>query len=102
MINVIVSYQVKPEFVVQNKLNIEKFLIEFNELDRSRFNYSVFLDSDGLTFMHVSNYSDENVQKEVLNVPSFLEFQKQRDESDLSNSHKVQILEYIGSVNQVV
>lgn len=97
MINVIVTYQVKPEFVEENKSNINSFLDDFKKLDNSKFIYSVFLKDDGVTFVHTSNYSDENIQKEVLNVPSFLEFQKKRDESGLNNSHKVQILKFIGS-----
>ncbi|SEP55188.1 hypothetical protein [Flavobacterium urocaniciphilum] len=102
MINVIVSYKVKPEFVAENKLNIENFLSSFKEMDTSKFNYSVFVDNDGVTFTHVSNYQDENIQKEVLNNLIFLEFQKKRDESGLNNSHKVQILEYIGSTNNIL
>lgn len=100
MIHVIVSYQVKPEFVAENKANIEIFLRSFENLDNTKFNYSVFLDSDGVTFTHISNYHDEHIQKEVLNTPSFLEFQKKRDESGLNNSHKVQVLECVGSSKQ--
>jgi len=102
MINVIVSYQVKPEFVAENKLNIENFLRSFKEMDSSKFNYSVFLNNDGVTFTHISNYQDEQIQKEVLNNAIFLEFQKKRDESGLNNSHKVQVLKYVGSTNNIL
>jgi hypothetical protein len=102
MINVIVTYQIKPDFVNENKLNIKKFLKEFETLDNSKFNYSVYLKNDGLTFVHISNYADEKIQNELLNVPSFLEFQKKRDESGLNDSHKVQLLEYIGSNSRVL
>jgi hypothetical protein len=102
MINVIVSYQVKPEFVKENKANIEDFLKSFKNLDHTKFNYSVFLDSDGVTFTHISNYQDTYIQQHVLNDPTFLEFQKKRDASGLNNSHKVQILEYIGSTNAIL
>lgn len=102
MINVIVSYQVKPEFVSENKLNIENFLKSFKNMDTTQFNYSVFVNEDGVTFTHVSNYQNAEIQKEVLNNSVFLEFQKRRDESGLNNSHKVQVLEYLGSTNKVV
>lgn len=62
----------------------------------------MFLHDDGVTFTHISNYEDEHIQKEILNNSSFLEFQKKRDESGLNNSHKVQILEYIGSTNKII
>ncbi|WP_336686246.1 hypothetical protein [Chryseobacterium bernardetii] len=95
MINVIVSYTVKPEFVSANKANIEKFLNDFKNLDQSTFEYKVFVKEDGVTFLHYSNYANEEVQHEVLNVPSFKEFQRLRDESGLNGSHKVEFLQSI-------
>ncbi|WP_419487237.1 hypothetical protein [Chryseobacterium bernardetii] len=95
MINVIVSYTVKPEFVSANKANIEKFLNDFKNLEQSTFEYKVFVKEDGVTFLHYSNYANEEVQHEVLNVPSFKEFQRLRDESGLNGSHKVELLQSI-------
>lgn len=102
MINVIVTYQIKREFLDKNRLNIKKFLNDFETLDTSKFNYIVYCNEDEMTFTHISNYIDEKIQNEVLNVPSFLEFQKKRDESGLNNSHKVQIMECIGSTNRIL
>ncbi|MCS3531396.1 hypothetical protein [Chryseobacterium sp. JUb7] len=95
MINVIVTYTVKPEFVSENKLNIQKFLNDFKDLDQETFEYKVYIKEDGITFLHYSNYINEEVQYEVLNIPSFKEFQKLRDESGLNDSHKVEILQSI-------
>ncbi|MGE8431924.1 MULTISPECIES: hypothetical protein [Chryseobacterium] len=95
MINVIVSYTVNPEFVPTNKANIQTFLDDFKNLDQSTFEYKVYLKEDGVTFVHYSNYRNEEVQHEVLNVPSFKEFQRLRDESGLNGSHKVEILQPI-------
>ncbi|MBV8328620.1 hypothetical protein [Chryseobacterium sp.] len=95
MINVIVSYTVKPEFVPANKANIQKFLDDFKNLDSSAFEYKVYVKEDGVTFLHYSNYLNEEVQHEVLNIPSFKEFQRVRDESGLKGSHKVEFLESI-------
>ncbi|PWN60637.1 hypothetical protein [Chryseobacterium oncorhynchi] len=95
MINVIVSYTVNPEFVPTNKANIQTFLDDFKNLDQSAFEYKVYLKEDGVTFVHYSNYSNEEVQHEVLNVPSFKEFQRLRDESGLNGSHKVEFLQSI-------
>ena len=64
---------------------------DFKQLDQSLFNYAVFVKDDGVTFTHISNYKDEKIQTEVLNVPSFLDFQKKRDASGLNNSHTVQV-----------
>ncbi|KFF13364.1 hypothetical protein N6B72_10230 [Chryseobacterium soli] len=95
MINVIVSYTVKPEFVTENKTNIQKFLDDFKNLDQETFEYKVYIKEDDVTFLHYSNYINEEVQHEVLNVPSFKEFQKLRDESGLNGSHKIEILQSI-------
>ncbi|MBT2622966.1 MULTISPECIES: hypothetical protein [Chryseobacterium] len=95
MINVIVSYTVKPEFVSENKVNVQKFLDDFKQLDQSTFEYKVYVKEDGVTFLHYSNYINEEVQHEVLNTPSFKEFQKRRDESGLNDSHKVEFLQTI-------
>ncbi|AZA80426.1 hypothetical protein C1637_22445 [Chryseobacterium lactis] len=95
MINVIVTYTVKPEFVPANKANIQKFLNDFKNLDQSTFEYKVYAKEDGVTFLHYSNYINEEVQHEVLNVPSFKEFQRLRDESGLNDSHKVEFLQSI-------
>ncbi|AQX04940.1 hypothetical protein BAX97_17125 [Elizabethkingia meningoseptica] len=95
MINVLVSYTVKPEYVAENRHNIQKFLEDFKKLDQSKFEYKVYLKEDGVTFLHYSNYENEAVQHEVLNVPSFKEFQRLRDESGLNGSHRVNILQAI-------
>ncbi|MNU56617.1 hypothetical protein D3C71_457160 [compost metagenome] len=96
MINVIVTYTVKPEFVSENKSNIQKFLNDFKNLDQSKFEYKVFVKEDGVTFAHFSNYENEEVQNMVLNIPSFKEFQRVRDESGLNDSHQVEFLKSVG------
>lgn len=97
MISVKVSYKVKSEFVVQNKQNISMFLADFKKLTTLNFLYHVYLQDDGLTFLHLSMYENENVQNEILKVPSFLNFQQKRDESGLNGSHDIETLTLIGS-----
>ena len=97
MISVKVSYTVNPDFVAQNKANIKIFLEEFKKLNPSDFKYEVFLCDDGITFLHLSSYKNEEIQNYILNVPSFKNFQKERDESGLNNSHNFEMLEHIGS-----
>ena len=90
-----VTYTIKPEFVSENKANIQKFLDDFQNLDQETFEYKVHVKEDGVTFLHYSSYINEEVQHEVLNVPSFKNFQRLRDESGLNGSHKVEILQSI-------
>lgn len=97
MISVLVTYQVKPEFVEQNKINIQKFLTDFEQLNASKFKYSVYIKEDGVSFVHYSQYADEVMQNELLNVSSFKAFQEMRDASGLDGSHQVEILRSVGS-----
>ena len=97
MITVTVSYTVKPDFVEMNKQNISKFLDDFRKLNPSDFRYNVYLQNDGVTFVHLSTYRNEEIQTKVLNVESFKSFQKERDESGLNNTHKVEVLSFVGS-----
>lgn len=97
MINVIVSYRVKPEFVKENEANIRRYLEDLRKLDTQKFRYEVFTKEDGVTFVHFASYHNETVQNEILNVPSFKEFQRLRDESDLDGTHKLEVLNFVGS-----
>jgi uncharacterized protein YbcV (DUF1398 family) len=100
MVTVIVTYQVKSEFVEQNRKNIQKFLNDFKNLDSADFRYNVYTKDDNITFVHYSTYRNEKIQTEILNVTSFKEFQRLRDESGLNGTHKVEALNFIGSANE--
>ena len=101
MISVIVTYKVNPEFVEQNRQNIQQFLADFKKFDTSQFQYNVYIKSDEMTFVHHSIYNDGNIQAELLNVPSFIEFQKARDESGLAEMPKIEVLNFVGSTNDI-
>lgn len=102
MITVKVTYTVKPEFVEENKENINRFLSDFKKLNPSEFRYNVYLQEDGITFLHFSTYKNEEIQKQILNIPSFTSFQEQRDKSGLDNTHNVEVLNYVGSSFEVL
>ena len=97
MISVKVSYTVKPDFVAQNKVHVSAFLADFKKLTSLNFLYHVYLQEDGQTFLHISMYENEEVQQQVLNVPSFVYFQEQRDQSGLAQQPTIEKLQVIGS-----
>lgn len=97
MIIVTVSYTVKSDFVEMNKQHISKFLDDFRKFSPSDFRYNVYLQDDGVTFVHLSTYRNEEIQTKMLNVESFKSFQKERDESGINNTHKIQVLSLVGS-----
>lgn len=97
MISVLVTYKVTNDFVTRNKENINKFIGEFKKLNTSEFEYKVFTKQDGVTFVHHSIYKNEQIQKELLKVPAFLEFQKQRDEIGIEGKPKIEFLDLLDS-----
>ncbi len=101
MISVIVTYQVKPEFSEENKTNIQRFLADFEALDNTQFKYTVLCKEDGVSFVHFSQYQNKEIQDQLLNVPSFKLFQQLRDASGLNDSHRVEILDFVGSKGKI-
>lgn len=96
MITVIVTYTVKENYVLKNKENIATFLEEFNRLDTKRFGYTIYQKENKNTFVHISEYKDEIIQEELLNIPSFLFFQQQRDQN-LAVEPTIEMLAITGS-----
>ncbi|WP_257667050.1 hypothetical protein [Parapedobacter tibetensis] len=96
MITVIVTYTVKESYVSKNKENIAAFLEDFNRLDAERFGYTIYQKENKNTFVHISEYKDEIIQKELLNIPSFLSFQQQRDQN-LEVEPTIEMLAIAGS-----
>ncbi|WP_461790692.1 hypothetical protein [Pedobacter sp.] len=97
MIAVQVTYKINAEFLEENKRNIATFLADFKELRNSKFLYHVYAKDDGLTFVHISMYENEQIQNEVLNIPSFLVFQQERDEKGLVAPPLIENLQHLGS-----
>ncbi|WP_211324061.1 hypothetical protein [Echinicola strongylocentroti] len=70
---------------------------DFKKMDTKNFKYVSYLCEDGKTFVHLSHYQNEHIQKELLQVPSFLSFQKQRDDSALEGLPKVEVMNVAAS-----
>jgi len=97
-----VTYTVNPEFISKNQENIDSFMKDFREISPTDFRYVVYLLGDGKTFMHLSTYANDEIQKRVLAIESFTTFQRQRDESGLQGSHKVEELKLVASSHDVL
>lgn len=101
MIAVKVTYTVKEDYVATNKKRIQSFLNEFEQLDSNQFLYSIFQVNASNTFIHISQYKNETIQKELLNMPSFLAFQQQRD-LNLTTEPTIESLVAIGSSKNLI
>lgn len=78
-----VIYTIKESFVKRNQENISAFIADFKTMDKDSFRYNIYQSGDKKTFTHISHFKDAGIQNAVLNVPSFVSFQKERDASDL-------------------
>jgi hypothetical protein len=70
---------------------------DFRNLGSADFRYSAYVCDDGKTFVHLSMYKNEDIQKKVLAVESFRAFQLQRDESGLEGPHEVEPMKFVAS-----
>ncbi len=100
MITVKATYTVKAAFAEQNKENINRFMNDFKTLGDD-FRYTVLTQKDGKTFVHLSQYKNEAIQKELLEVPSFKAFQQQRDESELEAEPQIEVLTFLTASHDV-
>jgi predicted helicase len=101
MITVKVTYTVHPAFVAQNQENINRFMNEFSSIDSDEFRYTVYLCGDGKTFVHLSQYQNEDIQKYLLDVPSFKLFQQQRDRSGLESAPQIEAMKVVAASHEV-
>jgi len=101
MITVKVTYTVKSDFVRKNLQNINLFMADFKKMKTNEFHYISYVRGDGKTFVHISHYQNEDIQKKLLQVPSFLSFQKQRDESGLENLPQIEVMKVVASSHDI-
>ncbi|MBC7899233.1 MAG: hypothetical protein H7070_04185 [Saprospiraceae bacterium] len=101
MIAVKVTYTVKSDFVAENRSNITKFLEDVRDLNNPGIRYTVLLGDDGKTHTHLSMYKSEAAQKELLELDSFNEFQRRRDESGLEAPPKVEMMTIVDSSYEI-
>ena len=100
MIVVKVTYTVNEEYVNTNKEMIQNFLEDFKKLDNTQFLYSIYQSIDLKTFTHTSQYKNKDIQQVLLNTPSFLFFQKERDKN-LVSEPIIEFINYIGISKEV-
>ena len=101
MISVKVTYTVKPDFVQKNQENINLFMVDFKKMNTNEFRYVSYVCGDGKTFVHLSHYQNEDIQNRLLQVPSFLSFQKQRDDSGLENLPQIEIMQVVATSGDI-
>jgi hypothetical protein len=69
----------------------------YGEINNPDLRYAAYLGNDGKTFMHFALYENDDVQKMLLQLPSFISFQQQRDESGLEVEPKIEMMSLVAS-----
>ena len=100
MIVVKVTYTVEDAYVNTNKEVIQNFLADFKKLDETEFLYTILQTEDGKTFIHTSQYKNKEIQQLLLNTPSFLRFQEERDKN-LVSEPQIEFLRFVGASKEV-
>lgn len=101
MITVKVTYTVKPEFAAKNQENITMFMKDFTAMGSNDFRYSALMSHDCKTFVHISMYKNSEIQAKLLSTPSFVEFQKRRDESGLEGEPSIEVMTLAGTSHEI-
>lgn len=97
MVAIEVTYRIGEEYVAETIENISKFLADFKNMRTTKFLYQVFLKEDGLTFVHLSMYENEEIRTEVLNTPSFVKFKELQETHGYIVEPTIQRMKHVGS-----
>jgi hypothetical protein len=74
-------YRVKPEYVAQNRQNLDEFIAALTAASVPGLSYRVFLEEDGQTFLHLV-ISQDDPSALITGLPSFKKFQSELLASD--------------------
>ena len=74
-------YTVKPEYVAQNRQNLEEFIAALTAASVPGLSYRIFLEEDGQTFLHLV-ISQDDPSAIITGLPSFKRFQSELLGSD--------------------
>jgi hypothetical protein len=69
-------YVVQAEYAAQNQEHIRRVMEELRSLHRTDLKYSVFMQDDGKTFIHLRFCANEDASKVFDQLPSFQAFQE--------------------------
>lgn len=92
-----VQYTVKPEYVEQNKANINRVMAVLKENPIEGMQYASFLQEDGQTFVHINMCRDEATMARLNSVSEFQDFQKALKASQPIVSPKATQLNLVGA-----
>lgn len=92
-----VQYTTKPEYAAHNKDNITKVMSDLREINNPGIKYGAYLLEDGKTFMHFTQFENEQAHQVLMNLESFRVFQAELKASGLETPPKAENLSLVAS-----
>ena len=92
-----VQYTVQPEFVEQNKKNIEAVMQALKDYPIEGMYYSTFQLSDGNSFMHVNVAQSPEILSQLNQVEAFNQFRMALKQSGLISPPNTEDLNFVGA-----
>lgn len=101
MIIVKVTYTTKIDFSKQNQSNIKEVMTDLQRLNNQCINYNACLSADNKTFIHTAFFKSDEDRRTLNELPSFKYFQEQLKASGLEVPPKQELLNLVGSSNNI-
>jgi hypothetical protein len=76
MRQVMVRYKVKPEFAARNEELVRRVYEELRQTAPAGIHYATFALEDGVSFVHVGSFEQDNGQNPLMEVAAFRAFQE--------------------------
>ncbi len=95
-------YTVQAEYAAQNQKNISLVVEELRAFRRTDIRYSVFVEDDGKTFIHLLFCANEEAEKVFFTLESQQAFQVALAESHLEVSPTMATLRLVGSTSDIL
>ena len=102
MINRQNRYTVKAEYSAQNQEQICRVMDELRALRRTDIQYSVFVEDDGKTFIHLLFCENEEAEEVFFRLASQQAFQAGLDASHLEVPPKMTTLRLVGATSDLL
>ena len=96
-----VTYTTKAEYAKQNQSNIKNVMADLQKLHHPGIHYNACLSADGKTFIHTAFFKSDEDEKILIELPSFKYFQEQLKSSGLEVPPKQELLNLVGSSNNI-
>jgi hypothetical protein len=96
------TYTVQAGYAEQNKLRIARVIAELRTLQRTDLQYSVFVQEDGKTFIHMLLCTTEDARKAFGSLEAFAAFQEALKASQPEVPPSVNQVTLVGSTTDIL